>query len=102
MKMKLGLGLYRHMLQKDYFQFAAQCGCTHLIVHLANYYSAEKGIVTATNETSNYGTALSQDPIWEPENLLALQKEAGEHQNRCSRLHPGPHVSSDGPRPLPG
>ena len=79
MKMKLGLGLYRHMLQKDYFQFAAQCGCTHLIVHLANYYSAEKGIVTATNETSNYGTALSQDPIWEPENLLALQKEAGEY-----------------------
>ena len=36
-------------------------------------------IVTATNETSNYGTALSQDPIWEPENLLALQKEAGEY-----------------------
>ena len=36
-------------------------------------------IVTATNETSNYGTALSQDPIWELENLLALQKEAGEY-----------------------
>ena len=38
MNMKLGIGLYRHMLTPEYFQFARQCGCTHLIVHLATYY----------------------------------------------------------------
>lgn len=32
--MKLGFGLYRHMLTEDYFRFARQCGATHLIVHL--------------------------------------------------------------------
>ena len=26
MEMKLGIGLYRHMLKPEYFQFAKQCG----------------------------------------------------------------------------
>ena len=51
MNMKLGIGLYRHMLTPEYFQFARQCGCTHLIVHLATYY--DKQVVTATDENSN-------------------------------------------------
>ena len=29
MDMKLGIGLYRHMLKPEYYQFAKQCGCTH-------------------------------------------------------------------------
>ena len=49
MGMKLGLGLYRHMLQPEYFQFAKQCGCTHLIVHLATYYDSDDRVVTATD-----------------------------------------------------
>jgi hypothetical protein len=32
-RMKLGLGLYRHMLTRDNFQFARQAGATHLVVH---------------------------------------------------------------------
>ena len=32
--MKLGLGLYSHMLNKEHFDFAKQCGCTHLVVIL--------------------------------------------------------------------
>ena len=71
MKMKLGIGLYRHMLTPEYFQFARQCGCTHLIVHLATYY--DKQVVTATDENSNYGAATAKDPIWELDNLLALK-----------------------------
>ena len=38
-EIKLGLGLYRHMLTDEYFAFAKQCGCTNLIVYLADYYS---------------------------------------------------------------
>ncbi|MDL2324324.1 mannonate dehydratase [Ruminococcaceae bacterium OttesenSCG-928-A16] len=74
---KLGLGLYRHMLTPQNFAFARQCGCTHLVVHLANYYKQQ--IVAATNQHSNYGTALKNDPIWEKDNLLALQKMAREY-----------------------
>lgn len=77
MKMKLGIGLYRHMLTPEYFQFARQCGCTHLIVHLATYY--DKQVVTATDENSNYGAATAKDPIWELDNLLALKKQAAEY-----------------------
>ncbi len=36
--MKLGLGLYRHMLDKNHFAFAKQCGCTHVVVHLVDYF----------------------------------------------------------------
>ena len=36
--MKLGLGLYRHMLNDEYFSFAVQAGCTHVIVHLVDYF----------------------------------------------------------------
>jgi mannonate dehydratase len=37
--MKLGLGLYRHMLTRDYYDFARQAGCTHVIVHLVDYFN---------------------------------------------------------------
>ncbi len=36
--MKLGLGLYRHMLNDEYYSFAVQAGCTHVIVHLVDYF----------------------------------------------------------------
>lgn len=74
---KLGLGLYRHMLDDEHFSFARQCGCTHLIIHLANYYGEQ--IVTATDDKHNYGKAAAMDPIWEEENLLRLKQMAGRH-----------------------
>jgi mannonate dehydratase len=36
--MKIGLGLYRHMLTRDYYDFARQAGCTHVVVHLVDYF----------------------------------------------------------------
>lgn len=71
--MKLGLGLYRHMLNTENFRFAKQAGCTHIIVHLADYF---KEILPATNETVNYGTSAQHDPIWEEESMKRLQKMA--------------------------
>jgi mannonate dehydratase len=32
--MKLGLGLYRHMLMRENFQFARQAGATHTVAPL--------------------------------------------------------------------
>lgn len=73
--MKLGLGLYRHMLDRENFRFAKQAGCTHLILHLANYY---KEILPASNETVNYGYADADDPIWTLDSMKALQAMAAE------------------------
>jgi len=76
--MKLGLGLYKHMLTRDNFKFAKQVGCSHIIIHLADYYSQEKGVVTATDETTNYGLSTTSDPIWSLESMQALQAMAKE------------------------
>lgn len=48
--MKLGVGLYRYMLKDEEFTFARQCGCSDVIIHLANYYDGENDIVKATDE----------------------------------------------------
>ena len=79
MGMKLGIGLYRHMLKPEYYQFARQCGCTHLIIHLANYYTSDTNVVTATDDKINYGYSQAGDPIWELDSLLRIKQQAGEY-----------------------
>ncbi len=66
------------MLTKENFQFAKQVGCTHIIVHLAEYYSKEKGVVTATDEKENYGESFELDPIWTLESMLEIKQMAAE------------------------
>ena len=39
--MKLGLGLYRHMLTHENYQFACQAGATHIVAHLVDYFSGD-------------------------------------------------------------
>jgi len=36
--MKLGFGFYRHMLSREHYDFAVQCGATHAVVHLVDYF----------------------------------------------------------------
>lgn len=38
--MKLGFGLYRHLLTVENYRFARQCGATHAVVHLLDYKRA--------------------------------------------------------------
>lgn len=68
--MKVGLGLYRHMLTRDYYDFARQAGCTHLIIHLVDYFNQG-----ATNPRDNQPTGAKYDP-WgvagDPEKLWTL------------------------------
>ncbi|MFV0502451.1 MAG: mannonate dehydratase [Lachnospirales bacterium] len=76
--MKLGLGLYKHMLNEEHFCFAKQIGCTHIVAHLVDYYKEDE-IVKATDKDSNYGVAIANDPAWEYENLLKLKNEIESH-----------------------
>ena len=55
--MKIGLGLYRHMLTRDYYDFARQAGCTHVVVHLVDYF--KKG---PTNPRNNQPTGSKYEP----------------------------------------
>lgn len=74
--MKLGIGLYRHMLDRDHFRFARQLGCSHVIIHIVNYYSREKGVVSPTDDKNNYGDTVENDPLWTYEGLKGLRNLA--------------------------
>ncbi|OME65839.1 D-mannonate dehydratase [Paenibacillus odorifer] len=77
--MRLGIGLYRHMLHTDYYRFAKQAGCEAVVVHLVNYYGDinDEGL-PSTDGQRNYGVARLNDPIWEYENLVKLKEELNQ------------------------
>src|SRR4051794_33995516 len=75
--MKLGLGLYRHMLTRENFQFARQAGATHLVVHLVDYF---KGTTASTSDQpldADHGWGPAGDPqaLWTAEEMIALRRE---------------------------
>lgn len=76
--MKLGLGLYNHMLNRQHFDFAKQCGCSHLVVHLVDYFNkgSQENINNQPigNETG-WGIAGKSAPMWELDSLIRLKKE---------------------------
>lgn len=79
--MKLGLGLYRHMLNRRHYDFAKQCGCTHLVVHLVDYFN--KGNQENKNnqpigDDSGWGFAGDSRQIWTVEELLNLKKDIND------------------------
>ncbi len=80
--MKLGFGLYRHMLNEEHYRFAKQCGATHIIVHLVDYFGHDKNNKDSANqpigEGEGWGTAGS-GKLWSLEELLRLKKEINKH-----------------------
>lgn len=76
--MKLGLGLYRHQLDRGHFQFAKQCGCTHLVIHLVDYFRSSRNRPgdQPVGDDSGWGLAGDPDQLWTFEELAAIKKEA--------------------------
>jgi len=77
--MKLGLGLYKHLLSRENFRFARQAGATHLVIHLVDYFNggahnARDNQPTGTDQ--GWGLAGDPDKLWTLEVLLDLQKSA--------------------------
>ena len=77
--MKLGLGLYRHMLNDEYYAFAVQAGCTHVIVHLVDYFRQGQSNPANNQPTGGkdqpWGVAGDPDRLWTAAELIALRKE---------------------------
>jgi mannonate dehydratase len=82
--MKIGLGLYRHMLTRDYFDFARQAGCTHVVVHLVDYFNQAS---SASNPRNNqptgskyeaWGFAGDPERLWTVGELRRLRKDIEE------------------------
>ncbi len=81
--MKLGLGLYRHMLTADNYRFARQCGATHLVVHLVDYFNAFRKEGQFENQpvggSEGWGYTGTVNPFWTLEELTHLKKEINAH-----------------------
>jgi len=77
--MKIGLGLYRHMLTRDYYDFARQAGCTHVIVHLVDYFKQGPSNPRNNQPTGSkyeaWGVAGDPDRLWTVNELRNLRTE---------------------------
>src|SRR6266568_1322744 len=69
--MKIGLGLYRHMLKPENYRFAGQVGATHIIAHLTNYFSSGTALPGENQGGGSWGLASSH--IWAVDELAALK-----------------------------
>ncbi|HWA09749.1 MAG TPA: mannonate dehydratase [Opitutaceae bacterium] len=75
--MKLGLGLYRHMLTPENFCFARQVGATHVVAHLVDYFRGGGHSATDNQPTGTdrgWGLAGDPDRLWTLEELVALRR----------------------------
>jgi mannonate dehydratase len=81
--MKLGFGFYRHMLDRKHYQFARQCGATHAVVHLVDYFNQGDAKNRADQPIGNlelgwgYAGGTPAD-AWSVESLKALKAELNE------------------------
>jgi mannonate dehydratase len=76
--MKLGLGLYRHQLDHEHYRFARQCGCTHLVIHLVDYFRSSRSNRPGdqpVGDDAGWGLAGDPDKLWSYEELSAIKKE---------------------------
>jgi len=75
--MKLGLGLYRHQLSEEHYRFARQCGCTHVVIHLVDYFRSSRSNQPGDQPVGDdAGWGLAGDParLWTHEEIAAIKK----------------------------
>jgi len=77
--MKVGLGLYRYMLTREYYDFARQAGCTHVVVHLVDYFNHGPSNPRENQPTGGkyqpWGFAGDPEKLWTIEELKRLRRE---------------------------
>jgi len=78
--MKLGFGFYRHMLNREHYDFAVQCGATHAVVHMVDYFHQGSAVHDNNQPIGNvelgWGYAGgTPDDAWSVDSLKALKAE---------------------------
>ncbi len=105
--MRLGFGLYRHMLDEEHCRFARQMGARAIVVHMCDYFNQNKDSTARgdqpVGDLDGWGYAAAEDAVWSKEELLcvkALLEAHGLEFFAIENLDPGfwHHVLFDGPR----
>lgn len=77
--MKVGLGLYRHMLTRENYDFARQAGSTHVVAHLVDYFkrssSEPRDNQPVGGKYEPWGIAGDAAKLWTVEELKRLRRE---------------------------
>ena len=90
------------------YRFARQCGCTHLVIHLVDYFRSSRSNSPGdqpVGDDSGWGLAGDPDQLWTYEELAALKKEindAGLELEAIENFDPAHwhDVLLDGPKKL--
>ena len=106
--MKLGLGLYRHQLDAEHYRFAKQCGCTHLVIHLVDYFRSSRSNRPGdqpVGDDTGWGLAGDPSQLWKYEELAAIKRDingAGLELEAIENFDPAHwhDVLLDGPKKL--
>ncbi len=81
--MKLGLGLYRRMLDDQHFAFARQLGATHIVAHLVDYFHGADADNPDDNQPvgnrRGWGVAGHSAGLWEVDALTRLRERIEAH-----------------------
>ena len=101
--MKIGLGLYRHMLTDDNLQFAKQAGATHIVAHVVDYFSSGPRIPSSTGKSSGWGPTHRVGKPWTRDELEGIKAKVETHGlvlHAVENLDPGHwhDVLLDGPK----
>lgn len=77
--MKLGFGLYKHMLKPSFLAFARQVGATHVVVHLVDYFNkggaANPSIDQPVGSLGGWGHAGDPNKLWTLDELLQIKRQ---------------------------
>lgn len=77
--MHIGLGLYRHMLNREYYDFARQAGCTHVVVHLVDYFNQNQNNPRNNQPTGGkydtWGVAGDPEKVWTAAELTRIRRD---------------------------
>lgn len=104
--MNLGFGFYRHMLDRRHYDFAVQCGATHAVVHLVDYFhqGAAGGHNQPVGTREGWGAAGGTPAeMWSLDSLQRLKhslNDAGLQLEAIENFDPAhwDDVLLDGPR----
>jgi mannonate dehydratase len=77
--MKLGLGLYKSLLNENNFRFARQAGATHLVVQLVDYVKGGESPTLTRNYLGGWGVTENEGKLWSYEELSALKNQIESH-----------------------
>jgi mannonate dehydratase len=90
--LKLGLGLYRHLLTTDNLRFARQAGATHVVAHLVDYFSSEPRIPDSVSARSGWGPTHRVGKPWtfaEVAGIKGMVESEGLTLHAVENLDPG-------------